>query len=209
MSFRSSVDCHSFSSESVKKCYCAAMYLPFEDDISYIYYPRDDTVIWRIYLVSDSHPVPWLLDSLAVSRSGIGNAPCTLSCVFQPRRYHDFLRSRKPFERHHFIITVTSQWASWRLKSATSRLFVPWFVQAPIKENIKAPHHTPLWGESNSYRWIPLTKDHLRAKCFYLPTLSCHYMSYEIIATRLRRICIQFYSQYSTRTSKESPYITD
>ena len=27
-----------------------------------------------------------------------------------------------------------------------------------IKENIKAPRHWPLWGESHGARWIPLTK---------------------------------------------------
>ena len=28
-----------------------------------------------------------------------------------------------------------------------------------IKENIKAPRHWRLWGESTGDRWIPLTKD--------------------------------------------------
>ena len=32
-----------------------------------------------------------------------------------------------------------------------------WF-QEQIKENIKAPPHWPLWGESIGHRWIPLTK---------------------------------------------------
>ena len=32
------------------------------------------------------------------------------------------------------------------------------FVQANIKEIIKAPRHLPLRGESASGRWIPLTK---------------------------------------------------
>ena len=31
--------------------------------------------------------------------------------------------------------------------------------QAHIKEHIKAPRQWPLWGESTSDRWIPLTKD--------------------------------------------------
>ena len=31
-------------------------------------------------------------------------------------------------------------------------------VQSIIKENIKALHHWPLWGESTSDQWIPLTK---------------------------------------------------
>ena len=32
------------------------------------------------------------------------------------------------------------------------------FVQAQLKENIKAPGHWPLWGESTGDRWIPFTK---------------------------------------------------
>ena len=46
------------------------------------------------------------------------------------------------------IITVTSWWAWWRLKSPVSRLFTQPFVQAQMKENIKAPRHWPLWGNS-------------------------------------------------------------
>ena len=44
-------------------------------------------------------------------------------------------------------ITVTSWWTRWRLKSPASRLITQPFVQAQIKENIKAPRHWPLWGE--------------------------------------------------------------
>ena len=32
------------------------------------------------------------------------------------------------------------------------------FAHALIKENIKAPRHWPLWGESTGDQWIPLTK---------------------------------------------------
>ena len=31
------------------------------------------------------------------------------------------------------------------------------FVQAQIKENIKAPRHWSLWGEYTGDRWIPRT----------------------------------------------------
>ena len=56
------------------------------------------------------------------------------------------------------LITVKSQWARWRLKSPASRLFTQSFVQAQIKESIKAPRHWPLWGEFTGDRWIPRTK---------------------------------------------------
>ena len=42
---------------------------------------------------------------------------------------------------------VTSWQARWRLKPPASPLFIQMFVQAQIKENIKAPRHWPLWGE--------------------------------------------------------------
>ena len=38
------------------------------------------------------------------------------------------------------------------------RLFAQQYVQAQIKENIKAPRHWPLWGEFTGNRWIPHTK---------------------------------------------------
>ena len=55
-------------------------------------------------------------------------------------------------------ITVTSQWAQWRLKSPASSSFAQPFVRGQIKENIKAPRHWPLLGECTYNRWIPLTK---------------------------------------------------
>ena len=53
---------------------------------------------------------------------------------------------------------VTSQWELWRLRSPASRLFTQPFIQAQIKENIKAPRHWPLWGELAGHRRIPRTK---------------------------------------------------
>ena len=57
----------------------------------------------------------------------------------------------------HWGITMTSQWARWRLKSPASRLFTKPFIQTQIKENIKAPRHWPLCGEFTADRWIPRT----------------------------------------------------
>ena len=55
-----------------------------------------------------------------------------------------------------------SQWTRWRLKSLASRLFAQPFVQAWIKENVKATRHWPLWGESTMrgiHRW-PVDSHH-------------------------------------------------
>ena len=54
-------------------------------------------------------------------------------------------------------ITMTSQWAWWRLRSPASRLFTQPFIRTQIKENIKAPRHWPLCGEFTGDRWIPRT----------------------------------------------------
>ena len=47
---------------------------------------------------------------------------------------------------HSGSIAVTSYWAQWRLKSPASRLSTQPFVQAQIKENIKAPRYWHLWA---------------------------------------------------------------
>ena len=69
-------------------------------------------------------------------------------------------------------ITVTSQWARWRLKSPASQLFTQPFIQVQIKENIKVQRHLPLCGEFTGDRLIPRTNGQLRGKCFHLMTSS-------------------------------------
>ena len=48
------------------------------------------------------------------------------------------------------LITVTSIWAWWHLKSPTSRLFTQPFIQAQMEENIKALRHFV----SGIHRWL-------------------------------------------------------
>ena len=43
------------------------------------------------------------------------------------------------------------------MASPASPLFTKPFIQAQIKENIKAPRHWPLCGEFTGERWIPRT----------------------------------------------------
>ena len=50
-------------------------------------------------------------------------------------------------------ITLTSQWASWRLKLPAFLLFAQPCVQVQINENINAPRHWPVWEESTGERW--------------------------------------------------------
>ena len=78
--------------------------------------------------------------------------------------------------RWQMMITITSSWARWRLKSLASRLFTQSFFQAPIKENI-APRHWLLWGEFVGDRWILHTKRQECGKCFHLITSSWFFFS--------------------------------
>ena len=61
----------------------------------------------------------------------------------------------------HNFITVTSQWAVWRLKSPASRICAQPFVQANIKENIKAPRHWSLAFVRGIHQW-PMNSLHKR-----------------------------------------------
>ena len=64
----------------------------------------------------------------------------------------------------------------WPLKSPASPLFTQPFIQAQIKENIKAPRHRPLCGEFTGNQWILRTNGQQRGKCFHLMTSSCSTM---------------------------------
>ena len=55
--------------------------------------------------------------------------------------------------------TMTSWWARWRLKSPASWLFTQLFIQAQVRENIKAPRLWPFCGEFAGEPWISRTKD--------------------------------------------------
>ena len=59
----------------------------------------------------------------------------------------DIIQQNMCYQRVSNVITVTSLWARLHLKSPASRLLTQPFVQAQIKENIKAPRNWPLWGE--------------------------------------------------------------
>ena len=65
------------------------------------------------------------------------------------------MAQHKTMMTSHYIDDIMSAMAS---QITASRMFVQPFVQAQIKENIKAPRHWPLWGESTGHRWIPLIK---------------------------------------------------
>ena len=57
--------------------------------------------------------------------------------------------------QHRIVLLRECHYAD--VKSPASRLFTEPFIQAQIKENIKAPRHWPLCGKFTGDRWIPRT----------------------------------------------------
>ena len=53
---------------------------------------------------------------------------------------------------------VTVQWCHNERDDISNHQPQDCLLQAQIEENIKAPHHWPLWGEFIGDRWIPHTK---------------------------------------------------
>ena len=87
----------------------------------------------------------------------VGTGPVSHKAYMQTH-LQVYLRPAITLDKSQLYTTMTSQWAWWRLKSPASWLFTQPFVQAQIKENIKAARHWPLWGEFTGHRWIPRTK---------------------------------------------------
>ena len=88
-------------------------------------------------------------------RHGSANASVVFELQYHTTKYeHYFALSLEWF----ISITMTLWCAWWRLKSPASPLFTQTFIQAQIKENVKAPRHWPLCGEFTGDRWIPRTK---------------------------------------------------
>ena len=56
---------------------------------------------------------------------------------------------------HVTVPDISLQWRHNDVTSPASQLFAEPFIQAQIKENIKAPRHWPLWGEFTGDRCIP------------------------------------------------------
>ena len=82
------------------------------------------------------------------------------------------------------VVNFLSKWGHWchygdiimvpiASKSPASPLFTQPFIQAQIRENIKAPSHGPLCGEFTGDRLIPRTNGQWFRKCFHLLTSSC------------------------------------
>ena len=80
-------------------------------------------------------------------------------------------------------------------------MFTEPFIQAQIKENIKAPRHLSLCGEFTGDRWIPRTNGQQRGKCFHLMTSSCE----QRLASALGEISCMATTPVYRRTSTMTP----
>ena len=81
-------------------------------------------------------------------------------------------------------------------QTPASWLFTEPFIQAQVKENIRAPRHWPLWGEFTGDRWIPRTNGQKRGKCLHLMTSWGAYGSHvNSILCVLYSITRHFFSQ--------------
>ena len=90
------------------------------------------------------------------------------ACTFHSTWWRHAINSHSSdYEVRH-----TLQWRHNEHDGVSNTSLTQAFIQAQIKENIKAPRHWLLWGEFTGDRWIPRTKRQQRGKCFHLMTSS-------------------------------------
>ena len=65
-------------------------------------------------------------------------------------------KQKNPKKNNKNKQTKKKHWEYLR-NTGGSRLFIQPSIKAQMKENIKAPHHWPLWGGFTGHRWIPRT----------------------------------------------------
>ena len=97
---------------------------------------------------------PWNLITVWKSYQWTGSVSILTMLSYQYRDYHykdktvwrpSYLYNGNP---HTWIDGLYTDTGPWYRDLPVSRLFTQPFVQAQIKENIKAPRHWPLWGNS-------------------------------------------------------------
>ena len=105
----------------------------------------------------------------------------------------------------HYIDVIKQR---WRLKSPASWLFIQSFIQAQIKENIKAPRHWPMWGNSpgpvNSPHKGPVTRkmfpfDDVFMEYISIPLKLCFNVEWIPICSRELAVIMRTYLIYASR----------
>ena len=115
-------------------------------------FPSQRPVKWSFNVFFDLHLNKRLSKQLRRQWFGMPWYSLWRHCIFfivlyWKEKYEDHFYTMYPWICISLPITMTSQWAWWRLRSPASRLFTQPFIQTQIKENIKAPRHWPLCGE--------------------------------------------------------------
>ena len=140
MAYPPCISCHCHFQTTQKKLYESKLKLPSQ--------------VVAVLIGTRVCNVAWLPHHCNVFLGKIKN------CWYDPTRASLLVASRAVVScaqrsfRHSKSITMTSQWAWWRLRSPASRLFTQPFIRAQIKENIKAPRYWPLCGQFTGDRWI-------------------------------------------------------
>ena len=146
----------------VKK-YCKTKWIANCFNLFQMYFKTGFKLLWKSIMLSSYNTVRPSCEFEArtkfdISRSCLWNiishhvikvSECTHGC--QGQSFYDV----SEILITHYSGVIMSATAS---QIPASRLFTQPFLQAQIKENIKAPCHWPLRGEFTRCRWIPRTK---------------------------------------------------
>ena len=132
--FKRQLVCKFYIEESF--CHCLIIFI-------YLHISRNSIIHYFIFTLFSCFKMCFVLQSILVLTWGGEEAK---RCMVLP--YLHFVRWDPA------SITMTSQWAWWRLRSPASRLFTQPFIRVQFKENIKARRHWPLCGEFTGDRWI-------------------------------------------------------
>ena len=126
-------------------------YLQWEPEPALIYFPLSITL--RQYALKIMFKV-YNCDFFSGNKCNQTQSWRILS-IFIMKLYIVWCRVKQDEISHYSDVTMSAMASQI---TAAFRPFVQSFVQAHIKESIKAPRDWPLWGESTGDRWIPLAK---------------------------------------------------
>ena len=105
---------------------------------------------------------PWLQAILYLIPYHVLEKTCTTIHIPKLWFYTRYQRSYRGWEKMTNLSRSTPKYndaimGTMASQITCSRLFTPRFIEAQIKESIKAPRHWPLCGEFTGDRWIPRT----------------------------------------------------
>ena len=126
--------------------YCHVKCIPFGAYTKYIVYHKQRISILKGITIRHLMQGNNQLTTLSVMWNWLNDNFCILAFILCMIQYMSIILLMCCGKDSTYI-TLTSLWPQWRLKSPAWLLFTQSFIQALIKENIKAPRHWPLCGE--------------------------------------------------------------